>query len=190
MADITRYRRLKHADPELLPSLARTASARHRRERWTTAALMLAAFMASLIGGALLLSGAVRIPELAETQAPATVAGMTASFSICNSASRYTCVVDGDTFWLEGVKYRVADIDTPEVSQPGCAAERALGRRATQRFAELLNAGPFELGGYERDEDRYGRKLRIVRRGGESIGMMLVAEGLAHVWGGPQREWC
>ena len=38
--------------------------------------------------------------------------------------------------------------------------------------------------------DRYGRKLRVLARGGESIGGMLVAEGLAHEWGGGKRSWC
>ncbi len=30
-----------------------------------------------------------------------------------NTSSK-TCVVDGDTLWLHGVKYRLADFDTPE----------------------------------------------------------------------------
>ena len=55
---------------------------------------------------------------------------------------------------------------------------------------ELLNAGPFELAPYERDEDQYGRKLRIVMRDGQSLGQLLVAEGLAHPWGGARRGWC
>jgi endonuclease YncB( thermonuclease family) len=66
-----------------------------------------------------------------------------------------------------------------------CAEESALAARATNRLAVLLAAGPFELetiGG--RDEDRYGRKLRIVTRNGRSIGDQLVAEGLARTWSG------
>ena len=41
----------------------------------------------------------------------------THSFAVCGMVRR-TCVVDGDTIWLEGVKIRIADIDTPEISQP------------------------------------------------------------------------
>jgi endonuclease YncB( thermonuclease family) len=55
----------------------------------------------------------------------------------------------------------------------------------------LLAAGPFELetiGG--RDEDLYGRKLRIVTRDGRSIGDQLVAEGLARTWSGRREPWC
>jgi micrococcal nuclease len=45
--------------------------------------------------------------------------------------TRRTCVVDGDTFWLEGEKIRIADIDTPEISEPKCDAEYQLGMKAT-----------------------------------------------------------
>ncbi len=114
-----------------------------------------------------------------------------AHFSGCIGATRITCVVDGDTIWLDGIKIRVADIDTPEVSEPSCAEELALGRKATLRLTELLNDGPFalEMAG-SRDEDIYGRKLRVVTRGGKSLGTTLVEEGLAHPWDGSRHSWC
>lgn len=113
-----------------------------------------------------------------------------ANFHTCNASVRITCVVDGDTFWLDGTKYRIADINTPEVSSPQCAREAQLGRRATERLTQLLNAGPFTLARTDRDEDRYGRKLRVVQRDGRSIGMALVAEGLAEEWRGTRKFWC
>jgi micrococcal nuclease len=110
--------------------------------------------------------------------------------NICGGA-RIDCVVDGDTFWWRGEKYRIADIDTPEVSNPSCAAEAVLGQRATHRLAALLGEAPFELmRGDDPDRDQYGRKLRIVMREGQSVGQVLVAEGLAHDWGGYRRGWC
>lgn len=115
---------------------------------------------------------------------------MAAHFEICG-AVRVTCVVDGDTFWLDRVKIRIAEIDTPEIGEPGCAAEFALGMRATRRLRELLNAGPFELLALQgRDADGYGRKLRIVTRGGRSLGDQLVGEGLARTWSGNREPWC
>jgi micrococcal nuclease len=100
-------------------------------------------------------------------------------------------VVDGDTFDYQGTRIRIADIDTPEV-HGRCAYETALAARATQRMGALLAAGPFELhqlaGG--RDEDQYGRKLRIVTRDGRSLGDLLVAEGLARTWTGRREPWC
>ena len=115
-----------------------------------------------------------------------------ALFPMCGRERRVTCVVDGDTIWLRRTKIRIADIDTPEVSRPGCAREAELGRRAGERLRELLNAGPFTLAPNPdgRALDRYGRALHVIERGGQSLGAVLVREGLANRWGGPQRAWC
>lgn len=113
-----------------------------------------------------------------------------ASFGICGSGARETCVVDGDTFWLKGEKIRLSDIDAPEISEPKCASERALGERAKHRLTALLNMGPFGLKRGVRDEDRFGRKLRTVYRNGESLGSLLVTEGLAREWSGRREPWC
>jgi endonuclease YncB( thermonuclease family) len=109
----------------------------------------------------------------------------------CGAAKRITCVVDGDTPWLRGEKIRIADIDTPETSEPKCASELERGNRATDRLIDLLNAGPFELHAWpSRDIDRYGRKLRVLVRGGRSLGDILVLEGLARTWTGGREPWC
>lgn len=111
-------------------------------------------------------------------------------FGRCSGPIRVNCVVDGDTFWLKGTKYRIADINAPEVSSPDCSAEAALGERATARLVDLLNEGGFSLRSIDRDEDTYGRKLRLVTRAGHSIGERLIAEGLAERWTGKRRNWC
>lgn len=104
---------------------------------------------------------------------------------------RITCVVDGDTFWLNGTKIRVSDIDTPEISQPKCSSEKETGERATVKLISLLNSGPFEIvADGQRDTDRFGRKLRQVVRDGVSIGDQLVAAGLARTWTGKREPWC
>lgn len=99
-------------------------------------------------------------------------------------------MVDGDTIWLERIKIRIADINTPETFKPDCPAEKALGDQATVRLVQLLNQGPFDLRAVDRDEDRYGRKLRVITRGGQSLGAELVREGLAERWNGHRRNWC
>ena len=100
-------------------------------------------------------------------------------------------VIDGDTFDYDGTRIRIADIDTPEVDGR-CASETALAARATTRLEVLLDRGPFELHPAPdgRDEDRYGRKLRIVTRDGQSLGNTLVGEGLARTWTGRREPWC
>lgn len=100
-------------------------------------------------------------------------------------------VIDGDTFIALGQRIRVADIDTPEV-RGRCPYETRLAARATARMRALLGQGPFELHPLAsgRDRDRYGRSLRIVTRGGRSLGDQLVTEGLARTWSGRREPWC
>ena len=139
---------------------------------------------APLAGAALGCLLPIATPALAQGDAEA------AQFAHCSGAGRVTCVVDGDTIWYRGAKIRLADINAPEVSQPGCAAEAALGARATRRLTELLNAGPFSLLREGRDVDRYGRQLRLVTRRGASLGGTLETEGLAEHWQGHRGDWC
>ncbi len=113
-----------------------------------------------------------------------------AQFAACGSGARITCVVDGDTIWYRGDKIRLADINTPETSQPSCPAEAELGARATRRLTDLLNQGSFSLEASGRGMDRYGRLLRTITRHGQSLGAVLVSEGLAEQWQGRRGNWC
>lgn len=125
---------------------------------------------------------AVRTVSLSQTTS--------AAFGFCGEGPHTNCVLDGDTFWLKGVKIKIADIDTPELSSPRCEDERRLGTAAKVRLLGLLNAGPFALKPADRDEDKDGPKLRIVSREGRSIGQQLVADGLARPSSGPRKPWC
>jgi len=112
-------------------------------------------------------------------------------FRLCYVALQRNCVIDGDTFRFGSEKIRIADIDTPEIFSPKCAAEEARGQRAKHRLLELLNAGPIQLARIgDRDRDRYGRLLRVVLRDGRSLGDVLIVEGLARRWDGARRPWC
>jgi endonuclease YncB( thermonuclease family) len=114
-----------------------------------------------------------------------------AKFSLCASATRINCVVDGDTFWYQGEKYRISDINTPEISEPACERERQLGREAQVALLQTLNGTGLTLEQQERrDTDKYGRKLRVVMQDGHSIGDMMIAQGLAHRWEGHKLNWC
>lgn len=122
-----------------------------------------------------------------ETPAAPTV---THGFTYCGNGPRINCVVDGDTFWVNGKKVRIADIDTPEIHDPRCAREMQMGQRAKQRLLESLNSGDFNLESSGRDHDRYGRSLRRVTRNGRSLGDAMVGEGLAREWDGRRHPWC
>nr|WP_174045473.1 thermonuclease family protein [Rhizobium rhizogenes] len=131
--------------------------------------------------------GLDRLVALASVPAEDSLSG---SFLICGDSRRVNCVVDGDTFWFRGENIRIADIDTPELSPPRCAAESIKGEAAKARLRVLLNAGPFAFSAGLRDQDKYGRKLRTVTRNGRSLGEALIEDGLARRWNGPEHDWC
>jgi micrococcal nuclease len=124
------------------------------------------------------------LPQSTASSQPQTI------FGHCHIGGGTNCVVDGDTFWMDGQKIRIADIDTPETHPPRCPEEAALGEQATQRLRALLNEGPITLETTDRSTDQYGRALRIVKRNGQSLGAILVTEGLARPWEGYRRPWC
>lgn len=121
---------------------------------------------------------------------PVLALSAAALFTLCSSAPRETCVVDGDTFWLAGEKVRIADINAPETVQAECTSERQRGEAAKRRLLALLNQGPVKLLDDPRSRDRYGRRLAVVTRGGASLGSQLVTEGLAEPWRGRRSSWC
>ncbi|AUC13205.1 nuclease (plasmid) [Rhizobium sp. Y9] len=160
---------------------------------------MLASFVASASASYFLI-GDSAVPARASVSKDRSVSNVSgdqqtvtpiAIYSYCAGSVRVNCVVDGDTIWSDGVKIRVADIDAPEIGTPRCASEKTLGDRATRRLLELVNAGPFEMQSWPgRDEDKYGRKLRVLMRNGRSLGDVLVSEGLARTWAGKRQPWC
>jgi len=92
-----------------------------KRRKWRREIMLgFGAFSVVLAAGMLALNWPVGNARVADVeQQPQTLFQQASSpqFAICGTVRR-TCVVDGDTFWLDGNKIRIADIDTPEISQP------------------------------------------------------------------------
>jgi endonuclease YncB( thermonuclease family) len=146
--------------------------------------------LAALVGVAGALWFAVEGSPATMDTKPAPATDGHGPFVLCAATRQPNCVIDGDTIRYGGIKIRLADIDAPEVFSPSCPSEATRGKRATRRLLALINEGPFQLVAGGRDEDRYGRKLRTIERGGRSLGDTLVAEGLARAWDGARRSWC
>lgn len=179
MSEIVRMHRAARA--------ARFRARDKRRVGFGIAMLWAAAFL----GVAALVALALPSVNAIIPQTPAGAAEIVfINLPMCQSGRGSDCIIDGDTFRLDGQSIRIADIDTPETRDYACDGERAQGELATRRMRDLLNAAPFELMPYARDTDQYGRKLRIVTRGGQSLGQVLVAEGLARPWDGARHSWC
>lgn len=168
-----------------------TGSRGHRRQPATarrSPALVSMVLVAAALGGLAVGFSLRRGPAvLSATDMP--TAGIP-FFGYCLNGGGANCVVDGDTFYYGRDKVRIANIDAPETHPPRCAQEAQLGQAATHRLRDLLNSGRINLASIDRDEDVYGRKLRIVAVGGTDVGATLVGEGLARRYGSGRRSWC
>lgn len=127
----------------------------------------------------------------AASTAPA-VAGMLPVCSGGDRAARHlTCIVDGDTGWENGRKWRLKDIDAPELSEHAiCRAEARKAIEARDRLRALMGAG-YTInwtgikGYYHRDI------VTITLRDGRNAGKELLREGLAQSWpNGGDAVWC
>ncbi len=122
------------------------------------------------------------------------VAANAAGIDKCRGGNRaerkVTCIVDGDTGWERGVKWRLANVDTPErANRAACAAERRMSTKATDRLINLMR------GGYRLVQTgkvgRYKRALVRVRlKDGRDAGQILIREGLAQPWPNDSNPWC
>ncbi|MBA5778226.1 thermonuclease family protein [Stappia sp. F7233] len=132
-------------------------------------ALVLAA---ASLGTAALSLGLVGLAEIARAEALPRPAP---AWPVCQGGDRaargVTCVVDGDTFWLAGEKYRLACVDALELREPGGVAARNL----TARLLALPGVRIVEAG----KAGAYGRKLARVQTRAGDLGKVLVSAGLA-----------
>lgn len=99
-------------------------------------------------------------------------------------------VVDGDTLRVDGVKVRIANLDTPERGgRAACDAERFLAAVASKRAESLVKSAKVVIWPEGR-ADRYDRPLARVTVNGEDWAAILIAENLAVAWAGRQHDWC
>lgn len=86
-------------------------------------------------------------------------------------------VADGDTLWVQSDgrgrthKLRIEGIDAPEICQPG-------GEAARNRLAQQVMNKHVEVTVKRRDI--YGRRLAVLRLGGNDVGAQMVLSG--HAW--------
>ena len=105
------------------------------------------------------------------------------------AARKLTCIVDGDTGWERGVKWRALNVDTPEISQAECAAEKRLGLKARDRLRQLM-AGGYRIE-WTGGRGRYGRELaNVILSDGRDAGQVLIDERLSQPWPNDGNRWC
>jgi endonuclease YncB( thermonuclease family) len=111
------------------------------------------------------------------------------SIQVCGVGRRITCIVDGDTGWESGRKWRLLSIDAPELIAPECRAEYNKARQARARLTELMRDGYRVV--WSGQDDRYGRALvEIELSNGMNASQVLQNEGLAQRWPIVGNTWC
>lgn len=173
------FRKPFHAVPIAFGARAR---AKARKRRLLLVAMAAGVFSLTFAGGLALTNS----PVAGEIREAAAGFSFQSRFPICRGPVRETCVVDGDTFWMDGEKIRIVSIDTPEL-EGRCDYEIDLAMRARDRLQELLNDGEVAL--VREGADRYGRTLATVIVG-EPVDGVLIREGLARPWTGRRQPWC
>lgn len=105
-----------------------------------------------------------------------------------NRADLY--VIDGDTFHIGRERFRIMQIDAPEMpAHAHCQREIQLAYQARDYLRQrLVSASVIEV--TREDLDRYDRTLGHVRADGEDLGEALMGAGLAQRWEGRHAGWC
>lgn len=121
------------------------------------------------------------------------VATNASAIDICTGGNRaarkVTCLVDGDTGWEKGEKWRLLKIDTPEIEHRGCEAELQRANEALARLQSLMSIG-YKID-WEGKRDRNGRKLvYLILNDGRDAGDVLLSEKLAQPWPNKGNIWC
>lgn len=101
-------------------------------------------------------------------------------------------VIDGDTVDRGPLRYRLADMDAPEIRRARCPAEREAGRAAKARLAAIVaGAQRVELLPVKA-RDPWGRVIARLEVDGRDVAVTAIAEGwgVAYHGRGARKVWC
>lgn len=90
---------------------------------------------------------------------------------------------DGDSGVIDGVKFRLADVDAPETGGVGavngarCEAERAAGFEAKAWIIDATKGRKLVITGGDAKPDKWGRRVLTLTADGMDLGKLAVASG-------------
>ena len=90
---------------------------------------------------------------------------------------------DGDSGVVDGVKFRLADVDAPETGGVGsingarCEAERVAGFAAKAWMLDATKGRKLTVTGGDAKPDKWGRRVLTLSVDGKDLGALAVASG-------------
>jgi len=102
---------------------------------------------------------------------------------------------DGDTCYVtykgKNDKVRLLGLDTPEISNPKCEQEYALGIDARNFVNNLISEGVSIKFKTEHNRDFFGRILSYIIVDGENVSKKMVSNGLGVIYDrSNKKDWC
>ena len=102
---------------------------------------------------------------------------------------------DGDTCYVtykgKNDKVRILGLDTPEISNPKCEQEYALGIDARNFVNNLISEGVSIKFKTEYNRDFFGRILSYIIVDGENVSKKMVSNGLGVIYDrSNKKDWC
>ena len=88
---------------------------------------------------------------------------------------------DGDSGTMDGDRFRLANVDAPEIGNPECEAERKRGREAKRAVRQMTGRGRVVIQ-REYEPDRYDRRIVDLYVDGEDLAQTLMERGFAKPW--------
>lgn len=106
------------------------------------------------------------------------------------AARKLTCIVDGDTGWEQGVKWRYEAIDAPEMKEhAACPAEAERAIASRDALIRLMEPG-YTIN-WSGERGLYKREIvTITLADGRDAGEVLLESGLAQPWPNKGNPWC
>jgi endonuclease YncB( thermonuclease family) len=100
-------------------------------------------------------------------------------------------IVDGDTFAIGSVRYRVRDLDAPELgARAACALEAERGRAAREEARRLVRSAKTAALVTDGETDRFGRTRASLLLDGRDFANLMIRGRHAARFGGRPRDWC
>lgn len=135
--------------------------------------------------------GAILAPEqdgFGAEKAPISSNSRPGSSAIDPAAIR---VIDGDTFRIGSVRYRVRGLDAPELApHAACALEAERGRAAQEEARRLVASAQTAALRTDGQTDRFGRTLAALTLDGRDFAELMIRGQRAARFGGRGRDWC